>query len=73
MMYTIGIDLGGTNIVAGVVDEQYHILATAKCKSQAQRTSEEIVDDMVYCAWRLSSFRGDYDNDKYRAYRNGKK
>lgn len=46
-MVTIGIDLGGTNIVAGVVDEQYHILATAKCKSQAQRTSEEIVDDMA--------------------------
>ena len=27
--YTIGIDLGGTNIVAGVVNESYEILAKA--------------------------------------------
>ena len=28
-MFTIGIDLGGTNIVAGLVDEQYRILTSA--------------------------------------------
>ena len=32
-MYTIGIDLGGTNIVAGVVDENYRIIGTAKRKT----------------------------------------
>ena len=26
-MYRLGIDLGGTNIVAGVVDENYEIIA----------------------------------------------
>ena len=25
-MYTIGIDLGGTNIAAGIVDENYNIV-----------------------------------------------
>ena len=46
-MVTIGIDLGGTNIVAGVVDEQYRILASAKCKTRAERSADEIVDDMA--------------------------
>ena len=46
-MVTIGIDLGGTNIVAGVVDGTYRILASAKCKTLAQRPVEEIVADMV--------------------------
>lgn len=47
MMVTIGIDLGGTNIVAGVVDAQYRIVASAKCKTNAQRSAEAIVDDMA--------------------------
>lgn len=46
-MVTIGIDLGGTNIVAGVVYEQYRILASAKCKTHAERAAEAIVDDMA--------------------------
>ena len=29
-MYTIGIDLGGTNIVASVVDDDYNIIGTNK-------------------------------------------
>ena len=31
-MYYLGIDLGGTNIVAGVVDENYKIIAKESCK-----------------------------------------
>ena len=31
-MYRIGIDLGGTNIVAGVVDESYTLLSKARYK-----------------------------------------
>ena len=46
-MVRIGIDLGGTNIVAGVVDDGYRILASAKCKTLARRPVEEIVADMV--------------------------
>ncbi len=46
-MVTIGIDLGGTNIVAGVVDEQYRILASAKCKTKASRPADAIIADMA--------------------------
>ena len=45
-MYKLGIDLGGTNIVAGVVDENYNIVATGKLKTDMPRPAEEIVDDM---------------------------
>ncbi len=31
-MYYLGIDLGGTNIAAGVVNEQYQIIDAAKQK-----------------------------------------
>lgn len=50
MNYYVGIDLGGTNIVAGVVDEQYNIIATAKAKTNCPRPSEEIADDMAKIA-----------------------
>ncbi len=46
-MYTLGIDLGGTNIVAGVVDENHKIIATAKVKTNSPRPAEEIADDMA--------------------------
>ncbi len=47
-MYRIGIDLGGTNIVAGVVDEHYKLIATARCKTNAPRPADEIIGDMAY-------------------------
>ncbi len=49
-MYKLGIDLGGTNIVAGIVDENYKILATAKRKTNCPRPAEEIADDMAAVA-----------------------
>ncbi len=49
-MYRLGIDLGGTNIVAGVVNEKYEIVATAKCKTNCPRPAKEIIDDMAACA-----------------------
>ena len=49
-MYKLGIDLGGTNIVAGVVDENYKIVATAKRKTNCPRPAEEIVGDMAAVA-----------------------
>ena len=42
-MYKLGIDLGGTNIVAGVVDGNYNIVATGKVKTNLPRPAEEIV------------------------------
>ena len=49
-MYKLGIDLGGTNIVAGVVDENYKILATAKRKTDCPRPADAILDDMAAAA-----------------------
>ncbi len=46
-MVRIGVDLGGTNIVAGVVNDQFEILAKARCKTNAARTAEEIMQDMA--------------------------
>ena len=46
-MFTIGVDLGGTNIVSSVVDENYNILATAKTKTNSPRSAEEIFDDIA--------------------------
>ncbi len=51
MAYCIGIDLGGTNIVAGLVDkEEKRILHSAKRKTNAKgRSWQEIADDMIQC------------------------
>ncbi len=50
MRYYIGIDLGGTNIVAAVVDEAYHILSKASTKTNRPRPAEAIADDMAAMA-----------------------
>lgn len=49
-MVRIGIDLGGTNIVAGVMDSDYKLLAKARCKTNASRPAREIVTDMARMA-----------------------
>ncbi len=49
-MYRLGIDLGGTNIVAGVVDEDYKIVAKASCKTAVPRPESEICDSMAEVA-----------------------
>ncbi len=46
-MYTIGIDLGGTNIAVGVVDENYRIVKKGSVPTGADRAPELIVDDMA--------------------------
>ena len=45
MKYYVGIDLGGTNIVAGVVDESYKIIAKAKLPTNRPRPAEDIILD----------------------------
>ncbi|MCC8136449.1 MAG: ROK family glucokinase [Ruminococcus sp.] len=50
MKYYVGIDLGGTNIVAGVVDENYSIIAKASTKTNCPRPEKEIADDMAKMA-----------------------
>ena len=45
-MYRIGIDLGGTNIAVGVVDDRHNIIAEASVPTGAFRPAEEMVADM---------------------------
>ena len=48
--YFVGIDLGGTNIAAAVVDEYGVIYGRAKRKTAMPRPYNEIFDDMALCA-----------------------
>ena len=57
-MYTIGIDLGGTNIAAGLVDESYKIVRKASVETKAKREADEIVKDMAALCKRLCDEQG---------------
>lgn len=46
-MYSIGIDLGGTNIVSAVVNEKYEIVASSKTPTNSPRSANEIFDDIA--------------------------
>ena len=45
-MYYIGVDLGGTNIAVGLLDESFKIIAKEKCPTKTERDISEIMDDM---------------------------
>lgn len=49
-MYRIGIDLGGTNIAVGVVDDHHRIVAEASLPAGAHRPAEQVVADMCRAA-----------------------
>ena len=49
-MYRIGIDLGGTNIAAGVVDEGQHIVAEVSLPTGAERPAEAVIADICRAA-----------------------
>lgn len=46
-MYYIGIDLGGTNIAAGIVDEDFKIVKKGSVPTMPNRDPEEIIKDMA--------------------------
>ena len=46
-MYNIGIDLGGTNIAIGIVDENYNIILKDKVPTRTERPTSAIMDDMA--------------------------
>ncbi len=50
MKYYVGIDLGGTNIAAGVVNENYEIISKASTKTNCPRPASEIAEDMAKTA-----------------------
>ena len=56
MMYRIGIDLGGTNIAAGLVageGKEVKIIKKISVPTGAQRDSDAITADMAACCYRL--------------------
>ena len=46
-MYRVGVDLGGTNIVSAVIDENYNIISKSRVKTNAPRPAEDIFDDIA--------------------------
>ncbi len=52
-MYSIGIDLGGTNIAAGVVDETGLIICKESVPTLRERSYQEIIKDMAMLALKL--------------------
>lgn len=57
-MYTIGVDLGGTNIDVGVVDENHNIVAQAHTPTLARRPASEVLDDIARTVREAASAAG---------------
>ena len=57
-MYTIGVDLGGTNIAVGLCDENLNIVEKASVPTMAEREGELIVKDMAALAEKLIANNG---------------
>ena len=54
----VGIDLGGTNIAAGLVDENYHIIHKGSVPTGATRPYQEVIRDMGLLVNRLCEEAG---------------
>ncbi len=57
-MYKLGIDLGGTNIAAGIVNDKYEIVKKMSTPTLAHRSAVEIIDDMAALCKKLCSAAG---------------
>ena len=57
-MYYIGVDLGGTNIAVGIVDEKYNIVKKGSTPTLAKRPMDEIMDDMAALCKKLADEAG---------------
>lgn len=53
MKYRIGIDLGGTNIAVGIVNEAYQMIAKTSTPTKRERSAQEIIADMVRMVYAL--------------------
>ena len=49
----IGVDIGGTNLVAGLVDEKFNLVDKVDTPANAKRTDREIVDDIIMLCKKL--------------------
>ena len=57
-MYRIGIDLGGTNIAVGIVDETYRIVGGAHQPTRADQGAETLLDDISVCVKNALALSG---------------
>ena len=57
-MFRIGIDLGGTNIAAGIVNEKYEIIREGSIPTRAERDVDEIISDMSDLCKRIVAEAG---------------
>lgn len=58
MEYYIGVDIGGTNIAAGIVGEDFKILRKSSIKTLAPRSAESICDDIAVMCRKLCEEAG---------------
>lgn len=58
MKYRIGIDLGGTFIKAGLVDESFNIVLSESAPTHSERPFEAVVQDMADVAGRIAAKAG---------------
>ncbi len=52
-MYRIGVDLGGTNIAVGLVDEKFNIVKKMSAPTNAQRGGEAVTEDIASLCLKL--------------------
>ena len=62
-MYRIGIDLGGTNIAAGIINEKFEIVAQDSTPTLPQRPNVEVVEDIAALCKRLCDKLGIKESD----------
>ena len=62
-MYRIGVDLGGTNIAAAIVDENYNIIIKGSVPTLAHRPHNEIMDDMAALCHKICADAGIDEKD----------
>jgi len=64
MPHTLGIDLGGTKVLAGVVDSKSgKVISTAKKRSKAEHTASDIVERLIEAAKDALQAAGSHKNE----------
>ncbi len=62
-MYYLGVDLGGTTIKVGLVDENYKILHSVSGATKRERSSEEVLKDMAMLCIEVMKKQGITEKD----------
>lgn len=57
-MYYLGVDLGGTTIKVGLVNEQYQIIQSISGPTGRERSSEEVLKDMAILCLEVMKLQG---------------